>query len=172
MQGQVPDEFRLLYESVIDAPEFQRAPQRAALLKYLWESWDGAISSERLWKDVLDEQSRKRLKQGKPRGDVSEKNQEEAVRQACLDVRKELQKHFSEISNGWIIDLPLGVPGQGYRLEFLRLNDPESPAMAFWQAHLYPSCPLYVVYTEQLFYQYWPERFTFRYYDLNAENKL
>ena len=161
------EDFRTAYESVLNSSAFHRAPQRRALLSYLWERWNG-VGAPELWENALKAHSRM---EDKDHIDREDEKVATSVRQSCRDVRRELKIHFASAKRGWIIDLPEAIPGEGYCLEFSWLDDPESPTGAFWRAHLYPSHPLYVVYTEQLFYQYWPERFAFRYFDLNAESE-
>ncbi len=159
------DELNALAEAIRATDAFRHALQRTALFDYLWTNRDGESPAIDIWEGALHKLSRSNKK------DDADYDYDESVRQSCLDLRKALRRYFAGGSLGWKLDLPAAIPGLGYRLKIERPNNTASAAFEFWKAHLYPPRNVAVVYTEEMFYQHWPEHLTFRYFHLNAEQE-
>jgi hypothetical protein len=161
----VDDTLNSLAKTILALPDLRVAPQRTALFQYLWTHRDEYSRPIDIWEEALHELSKSKKK------DDQDYDFEEAVRQQCLDLRRFLRKYFARATRGWCVLLPNAVERRGYQLQCIKLDDPESITLAFWKAHLTPPPNVAVVYPEQLFYQDWPEHFTFRYFHLNAEQE-
>jgi len=156
------DSLEMAVKTVLSLPDFRVAPQRAALLTFLWNHRDEAMTAEDIWDDALHA-----LKKGDEKDDP-EYDYKEAVRQSCCDLRDQLRKHFAQAKYGWCIALPDAVRHKGYQLRCITLGDPKTTTREFWDAHLSTSHEISLVYPQELFYQDWPRRFTFRYAYLNT----
>lgn len=161
----VDDVLEAVAKKILALPNSRVAPQRTALFQYLWAHRGEYSKAIDIWEEALYELSRSKKKDD-PGYDV-----DDAVRQQCSELRDFLLKHFDQVTQGWCVLLPEAIPSVGYQLQCIKLDDPESITLAFWKAHLTPPRNVAVVYPEQLFYQDWPEHFTFRYFHLNAEHE-
>jgi hypothetical protein len=149
------NEIQVQYKKVLKSPSFRSAPMRAKLFTYLFENRNRDIDGKTIWTELLEEKKID-YPAGSPR-----------VRERCLDLREALRDYFAHATEGWVFALPPASP-EGYRLQCIRCDDPDSAVRSFWKAHL-GDRDVAIVYVEQLFYQDWSKYFTFRYYDLNAE---
>jgi hypothetical protein len=158
-------ELDALVAKILASKEVFSSRQRTALFKYLWDNRDRVSPAIDIWEGALHPVSTSKDK------DEAHYNYESTVRQSYRELKMALQRYFAGFTQGWYFDLPPAERGAGYRLEIVKLNDPDSATMAFWKAHLYPPRNVAVAYTEDLFFQDWPERLTFRYGDLNEERE-
>ena len=161
----VDDALDSLAKTILALPDFRVAPQRTALFQHLWLHRDEYSRPVDIWDEALHELSGSRKKHD------DNYNFEESVRQQCLDLRRFLRKYFARATRGWCVFLPEALPRRGYRLQCIKLDDPQSMTLAFWGAHLSGSREITIVHPEKLFYQDWPNRFTFRYAYLNASDE-
>jgi len=159
-------ELDVLAARILKSPDFRCAPQRAALFKYLWNQRAERSKLVDIWEGALQPGSGSDDKD-QP---IEDYDYRDSVRQSCTDLRNALDRYFNSIAYGWKIKLP-PANGHGYQLDWKKVNDPQTAVRAFWRVHL--DCPrdVAVVYIEQLFFQCWPKRLTFRYYDCNEEHK-
>jgi hypothetical protein len=158
-QGDVERELQALVQDILKWPAFRRAPGRADLFKYLWEHHHEKSYGQEIWETALG---------NGPKSYDGDHVQN--VCERCQDQADGLRDYFARKTSGWVIQLPPGGPKSGYQLQCDKVNDPQSATRAFWQPHLNSPDDIPIVYIEQLFYQDWPNRFVFRYYNCNAEH--
>lgn len=155
-------EVETLVKGVRESAAFRVAPQRAALFNYLWDHRDEATLSGDIWDEVLLAFNRSKRKD-KPEFDLSQN-----VRERCRDLRAALIDHFADVRDGWRIDLPPAVQGEGYRLALLPRTDPHKATFSFWQPH-FQSGDVVLIYAHPIFYYDINDGFYLRFLDTNAE---
>ena len=138
------DELDSLVASIIESTEFRGAPQRGALLNYLWQNRGEYSKPLDIWEGALHEYSRSKHK------DEAEYNFEDSVRQSCLELRKSLHRYCAGLNEGWGFMLPSGTPGRGYQLQPVPLNK-YGASNEFWRGHAEAES-IVLVYTEPTFY--------------------
>lgn len=153
-------ELKALYDEIIDSPAFRLFPRRSALFSYLWKHRYEDSPPDKIWHEALEERATY----------VKDGPSASRVRDRCRDLRGALEDYSAEIRKGWRFYFPDAIRTVGYRLRWIKVNDPNSATSAFWRAHLDSAADISIVYIEQLFYQDWWERLTFRYYDCNEEH--
>jgi hypothetical protein len=160
------DEISSLFDDVVRSIYLRRSLSLSALFKYLWTKRNEPSQSLDIWEEVLHEFSRSDDKD-RPKDQY---DYQSSVRERCLELRKALQDYNANSGQEWRIALPNAIPHRGYQIQVQRVDGSLSPTFGFWQAHLKANRDVCVVHVEQLFYQSWRNRSTFRYYDCNEDN--
>ena len=160
------DEIKPLFEDVVRSIYLRRSLSLNALFKYLWAKRNQPSQSIDIWEEVLHDFSRS---EGRDRP-KDQYDYQSSVRERCLELRKALQDYNANSGQEWRVTLPNAIPRRGYQLQIKKTDDSLSPTLSFWQTHVKANRDVCVVYIEQLFYQSWRNRSTFRYYDCNEEH--
>lgn len=161
-----PIELQGIYDAVLQSVYLRKSLSLTALFKYLWSKRGQYSLTVDIWEGALYEYSRSEKKDQAE--DVYE--YERSVRERCLELRRALADFSKQPGTRWRIELPKAIPSVGYQLRIEKMKADSGPTAAFWRAHLQGGRDVCVVYIEQLFYEYWPERYAVRYYDCNEEH--
>jgi hypothetical protein len=156
---QEDDELHALFEEVRNSPKISTSDTLTDLFTYFFKHRHDHIPGETIWKQVLKEKAS--YENDGPSG--------KRVRERCCRLRDVLQDYFPETRAGWRFDLPCAVQSKGTKLQWVKVDDPQSLTRAFWAAHLDAPADISVVYVEQLFFENPRSGLVFRYYDCNAE---
>jgi hypothetical protein len=160
------DELRALYEDVLRFPSIGESPSLAALFKYLWERKEIKSQTVNVWEECLYAVSRSKDKD-LPRDQY---DYERPVRERCKLLRKALQEYSSRQNAAWIVDLPSGIPTQGYQLRLVQKRNEAEGTFIFWRDHLSCNSDVCLVYVEFLFFQSWRNRYVISYHDCVEEH--
>ena len=123
-------EFDSMIAKMLASKEFFPSKERRALFNYLWANRDRLSPSIDIWEGALHSVSRSKDK------DDANYDYDNSVRQSCQTLKRQLDKYFAGTSRGYYFHLPPAERGEGYRLEIIRLDDPDSPTLAFWRPHI------------------------------------